>query len=629
MNTDYQNYIALSRYSRYIPSEQRRERWEETVTRYCDFWKDKHPDSFPYEEVKQSISSLKVMPSMRALMTAGKALDRDNVAGYNCSYMAVDNQRCFDEALYLLMCGVGVGYSVERQFISKLPVVSESFYPSDTVISVRDSRIGWASALRELISLLYQGQVPKWDVSKVRPSGVPLKTFGGRSSGPQPLVDVFNYFVATFKGSAGRKLNSLEVNDLMCKISMSVVSGGVRRSACICLTNLSDLRMRDAKSGQWYIEKPERSLANISVAYTEKPDIGQFMQEWLSLYNSKAGERGIFNRVAAIKKVEKYGKRKVEPIEEAGGTNPCGEIVLRSCSFCNLTEVVVRNTDTVGDLLHKVEVAAILGTFQATLTDFRYLRSVWSTNTEEERLLGVSLTGLMDHPMFNSVENMVEAAEVLDVMRNVVVRTNAEWAEKLGINPAAATTTVKPSGTVSQLVDSSSGIHPRYSKYYIRRVRNDKKDPLSSFLISQGVPYEEDVHNKDMYVFSFPMAAPEGARTTEEVSAIEQLHRYLLYNEYWSEHSISITVYVKEHEWLKVGAWVYQNFDKLNGVSFLPHSDHIYKQAPYESIDEEEFIRCSEEMPKIDWSAFTVKEYEDVTAGIKEFACTAGGCELV
>jgi len=629
MNTDYQNYIALSRYSRYIPSEQRRERWEETVTRYCTFWKDKYPDIFPYEEVKQSISSLKVMPSMRALMTAGKALDRDNVAGYNCSYMAVDNQRCFDEVLYLLMCGVGVGYSVERQFISKLPVVSESFYPSDTVISVRDSRIGWASALRELISLLYQGQVPKWDVSKVRPSGVPLKTFGGRSSGPQPLVDVFNYFVAAFKGSAGRKLNSLEVNDLMCKISMSVVSGGVRRSACICLTNLSDLRMRDAKSGQWYIEKPERSLANISVAYTEKPDIGQFMQEWMSLYNSKAGERGIFNRVAAVKKVEKYGKRKAEPIEEAGGTNPCGEIILRSCSFCNLTEVVVRNTDTVDDLLHKVEVAAILGTFQATLTDFRYLRSVWSTNTEEERLLGVSLTGLMDHPMFNSVENMVEAAEVLDVMRNVVVRTNAEWAEKLGINPAAATTTIKPSGTVSQLVDSSSGIHPRYSKYYIRRVRNDKKDPLSSFLIAQGVPYEEDVHNQDMYVFSFPMAAPEGARTTEEVSAIEQLNRYLLYNEYWSEHSISITVYVKEHEWLKVGAWVYQNFDKLNGVSFLPHSDHIYKQAPYESINHEEFIRISEEMPKIDWNAFNVKEYEDVTAGIKEFACTAGGCEMV
>mgnify|MGYP006280685849 FL=1 len=627
--SDYQQYIAKSRYSRYLPDEQRRETWEETVRRYCDFFFNKYPQ-FPKDKVFEYIYNLKVMPSMRALMTAGPALDRDNAAGYNCSYMVIDNQRAFDEAMYLLMCGSGVGYSVERQFIVKLPTVSEEFFESDTVISVKDSKIGWASSFRELISLLYQGQIPKWDLTKLRPAGTPLKIFGGRSSGPGPLNELFEFAVYLFRNAAGRKLTSLECNDLMCKVGEIVVVGGVRRSACICLSNLSDDRMRNAKSGQWWVSDSQRALANISVAYTEKPSIGQFMEEWMSLYESKSGERGIFNRVAAVKKITELGRRDPDPIKENGGANPCGEIVLRSCEFCNLTEVVIRAEDSLDDILQKIEMATIIGTFQSMLTDFRYLRSSWKKNTEEERLLGVSLTGIMDHEVMSGQKGHGVLSEWLTALREKAIDINKEWSSLLGIQQSVAITTVKPSGTVSQLVDSASGIHPRYAKYYIRTVRNDKKDPLSQFLIDAGVPYEPDVTKPDStLVFSFPMKSPNLAVTAKEVSAIEQLELYLTYSKFWSEHNISITVYLQENEWLKVGAWVYEHFNEINGISFLPYSDHSYRQAPYQPISEEKYNELAEKRVDIDWSKFTVKEHEDSTVGAKQYACSGGSCEII
>ena len=630
MLTDYQQYIAKSRYARYIPELKRRETWDETVTRYVEFISSSFPETFNKDEIKEYILNLKVMPSMRALMTAGKALERDNAAGYNCSYLAIDDQRAFDEAMYLLMNGVGVGYSVERQFISKLPFVSEDFFESDSTIVVRDSKIGWASALKELVSLLYQGLIPKWDMSNLRPAGAPLKTFGGRSSGPAPLNDLFNFFVFTFKNASGRKLNSIECNDLMCKIGETIVVGGVRRSACICLSNLSDVRMRTAKSGQWWLDNAQRALANISVAYTEKPDIGQFMEEWLSLYNSKSGERGIFNRVAAVKKIKDIGRRKAEPIQESGGINPCGEIVLRSSQFCNLSEVIIRPEDTLEDILNKVRIATIIGTHQGTFTNFRYLRSIWKKNTEEERLLGVSLTGVMDHEVFSGKKGYDILAEWLSTMKEVAIDVNTKLCEKLGINQAVAITTVKPSGTVSQLCDTSSGIHPRYAKYYIRTVRSDNHDPLTSFLIENGVPYEPDVTKPfNTSVFSFPMKSPDGSIVSSEMNAIQQLELNLIYNKYWTEHNVSITVYVREHEWFEVGAWVYKHFEEINGISFLPYSDHIYKQAPYQPISEEKYIELLEMMPNIDWSEFNVEELQDNTVGSQQYACSGGSCEIL
>lgn len=946
MLTDFQYYIAKSRYARYIPELKRRETWEETVERYVNYLFSLHPETFPKDEIKENILNMKVMPSMRAVMTAGKALDRDAAASYNCSYLAIDDQRAFDEAMYLLMVGTGVGYSVERQFISKLPVVADEFFETDSVIVVKDSRIGWASSLKELISLLYQGLVPKWDLSFLRPAGAPLKTFGGRSSGPEPLNELFKFFVTTFKNASGRKLNSVECNDLMCKIGEAVVVGGVRRSACICLTNLSDDRMRVAKSGQWWNEHAQRALANISVAYTEKPDVGQFMEEWLSLYNSKSGERGIFNRVAAVKKIKSIGRRNPEPIREAGGMNPCqpayskvltpdgikefkdidtgsviwsnegwttvvdkwstgikpvykyqtsagifygtenhrvlqngekievkdaetidiirgiyennytiepediidgliigdgskheasnnlillhigendydyfeseiknlivkhrpgingtayevhttitkeelpktyerrvperfikdknklvgflrglysangsvcsnritlksaskgliedvqlmlnsigiksyfttnkesnvkfsngeylckesydlnittdrekfvntigfiqkyktekikilnskdkkisydiigveylgdeevfditvnndshtywtqgcnvsncGEIVLRSCGFCNLSEVIIRPDDTLKTILEKVRIATIIGTHQATFTNFRYLRSIWKRNAEEERLLGVSLTGIMDHEVFSGKKGYDVLADWLTKMKEVAIETNKELAEKLGINQSVSITTVKPSGTVSQLVDSASGIHPRFSEYYIRTVRSDNTDPLTKFMKESGIPNEPDVTKPfNTTVFSFPMKSPENSVTSTELNAIQQLEIDAIYNKYWTEHNVSITVYVRENEWFEVGAWVYKNFDDINGVSFLPYSDHSYKQAPYQPISKEDYEKWLEKMPVIDWSNFNVEEHQDNTVGSQTFACSGGACEII
>lgn len=630
--TDYSNYIFKSRYARYLDDEHRRETWPETVARYCDFWKKRFPDTFPYEKVYNAIVNMEIMPSMRALMTAGKALERDEMAGFNCSYLPIDNVRAFDEVLYILMVGTGVGFSVERQYIAKLPTISEDFFESETVLRVKDSRLGWASALRELISLLYAGRIPKWDLSELRPAGARLRTFGGRSSGPEPLNELFKFTIALFKKAKGRKLTSLECHDLVCKIADIVVVGGVRRSALISLSNLTDERMRNAKTGAWWEDNVQRALANNSVAYTEQPDIGIFIKEWLSLYESKSGERGIFNRVSATNKAESTGRRDTDGYDF--GTNPCGEIILRPNGLCNLSEVVIRSEDSFEDIRRKVEVATIIGTFQSTLTNFRYVRPSWRRNAEEERLLGVSLTGIMDHILMSgsrfhgSFENGMFLKEALTAFKQHAIDTNKEWAERLGINPSAAITTVKPSGTVSQLVGSSSGIHPRFSKYYIRTVRNDKKDPLSDFLIKQGVPHESDVTKPDStWVFSFPIASPDNSVVTNDLSAIDQLEHYLTYREYWCEHNPSITVYVREDEWLDVGAWVYKHFNEIGGISFLPYSEHIYKQAPYQPITEEEYIEASNRFPKINWDEFV--ELEDGTPDRRELACSAGVCELL
>lgn len=623
--TDLQQYVHQSRYARWLPKEGRRETWKETVARYCDFWKGRYGDLFPYQEVYDGIYKLEVMPSMRALMTAGKALDRDNISGFNCSYIPISDQRCFDELMFILMNGTGVGFSVERQYIGKLPEIAEEFHNVETTIVVADSKQGWASAFRQLISLLYQGHVPKWDVSGVRAAGERLNTFGGRASGPAPLVELFNFSVTLFRSAAGRRLTSVECHDLVCKIAQVVVVGGVRRSALISLSNLTDERMRNAKTGAWWENSGQRALANNSVAYTEKPDVGIFMKEWHALYESKSGERGVFNRVSARKQAEATGRR--DP-DHAFGTNPCGEIILRPFGFCNLTEVVVRGDDTSTSLKRKVRLASILGTFQSTLTDFRYIRKQWRVNAEEERLLGVSLTGIMDSALLNG--NTANLDTLLQGLRDETIKANAEYADRLGIPVSAAITTVKPSGTVSQLVDSASGIHPRHNPYYIRTVRADIKDPLATFLKEKNVPCEVDVTNQSNLVFSFPVASPSASITRSDRSALQQLDHYLTFKRNWCEHNPSITVYVKEHEWLEVGAWVYKNLDDIGGVSFLPHSEHTYQQAPYQDISKTDYERLAAEFPVIDWDEFDRYELaEDTTNGAQEYACSSGYCEVI
>ena len=621
--TEYQRFIHASRYARWVPDENRRETWDETVTRYTDFFKGRY-DIFPAEEVNKAIRELKVMPSMRCLMTAGSALERDEIAGYNCSFLAIDNPKAFDEVMYILMCGTGVGFSVERQFTNNLPVVAEEFHETDSVIRVKDSRIGWASAYRELISLLYSGRVPKWDVSGIRPAGARLRTFGGRASGPKPLEDLFEFTVHTFRKSAGRKLNSLECHDIVCKVADIVIVGGVRRSALISLSNLTDDRMRNAKNGAWWESDVQRALANNSVAYTEKPDVGIFLKEWGTLYESKSGERGIFNRVAATKKALSNGRRNVDGYDY--GTNPCGEIILRSKGVCNLSEVVIREKDTFDDLKEKIRIATIIGTFQSTLTNFRYLRSEWKRNQEEERLLGVSMTGIMDHPILSQAST--QCAEWLTELREYAIEVNKEWADRLGIPQSVAITTVKPSGTVSQLVGCSSGIHPAYSKHYIRTVRMDNKDPLTQFFKDSGVPAEPDVTKPDsITVFSFPQKGSQSGVTRNETNAIEQLKLYSIYQKNWTEHNPSITVYYKDDEFLEVGAWIYNNFDGVSGVSLLPHSDHVYKQAPYQECTEDEYNEAVANFPTLDWTQFN--EVEDTTTATQELSCTAGVCEMV
>ena len=631
---NYQNFIATSRYTRWLEEENRRETWDETVNRYVDNMINKYPKlfrtsnslSYITPKIANYIKTLKVMPSMRALMTSGKALDKCNVAGYNCSYLVVDDLRAFDEAMYILMCGTGVGFSVERYNVDKIPAINEHFEKSNTVIKVADSRSGWARALRELLAMLSVGQIPTLDVEAVRPAGARLKTFGGRASGPAPLIDLYKFCVRVFKNARGRRLYPIECHDIMCKIGEVVVVGGVRRSALISLSNLNDDQMRHAKAGQWWETDGHRALSNNSVAYKSKPEMETFMREWLSLVESKSGERGIFNRGSAMKQAGKSGRRDTA---HEFGCNPCSEIILRPSQFCNLTEVVVRSDDTIEIIKDKIKIATILGTYQSTLTDFKYLRKIWQHNTVEERLLGVSLTGIMDNV---NMYNLKTVPKLLEELKQTAVETNKIWAEKFGINQSTAITCVKPSGTVSQLVDSASGIHPRHSKYYIRTVRADNKDPLTQLMKDEGIPNEPDVTKPDSTtVFSFPMKAPKGAITRNELSAIEHLEIWKVYQEHWCEHKPSVTITVRDNEWLDVGAWVYKNFDDISGISFLPHSDHTYAQAPYQEISKEEYTKFLKEMPTsdIDWTKLTNYEKDDNTTGHKELACTAGVCEVV
>ena len=632
--TDYQSFIHVSRYARWIEEENRRETWEETVNRYFNYLEKhtKENNNFSLsvkkrKELQDAVINLEIMPSMRALMTAGVALERCHVAAYNCSYLPVDSVRSFDECLYILMCGTGVGFSVERKYTKQLPTVNESFEDSETTIVVGDSKTGWAKGYKELIHLLYSGQIPSWDLSKLRPAGARLKTFGGRSSGPDPLDDLFRFTVNIFKGAAGRKLKSIECHDIMCKIGSVVVVGGVRRSALISLSDLQDQEMALAKSGEWWNNEGQRALANNSVCYKEKPPIGIFMKEWLTLYNSKSGERGIYNRQSAVEKSLENGRRNAD---YDFGTNPCSEIILRPYQFCNLTEVVVRADDKIVDLERKIELATILGTIQSTLTDLKYLRKIWKDNTEEERLLGVSLTGIMDNELLNTA-SAGYLSDLLSQLKQVAVDTNLGLSEQLGIPQSTAITCVKPSGTVSQLVDSASGIHARHSEYYIRTVRGDKKDPLTQFMQSAGVPVEDDIMQPDStVVFSFPVKSPKKAVTRNDTGALEQLNLWLKYQKNWCEHKPSVTITVKEDEWLDVGAWVYENFNDVAGISFLPHSDHTYKQAPYQECTKEEYLDLKKRMPKnINWQDLSELEKEDSTRGGQELACTADSCEIV
>ena len=642
--TEYQSFIHLSRYARWDYNQRRRETWEETIDRYFNFFKEHLKENCNYDltdkeikEIRNAVVDLDVMPSMRCLMTSGEALKRENVAGYNCSYVKVDSPRSFDEILYILMNGTGVGFSVEEEYVNKLPSVAEEFYDTESVIVVRDSKLGWAKALKELYGMLWMGQVPTWDLSKVRPAGSPLKTFGGRASGPEPLEDLFKFSINIFKNAAGRKLRPVEAHDLVCKIAEIVVVGGVRRSALISLSNLGDREMRYAKSGNWWETNVQRALANNSVNYKEKPDVGTFMREWLSLYDSKSGERGIYNSMSAKRTTEKLNQEKDKDgqniirrdAREDFGTNPCSEIILRSREFCNLTECVVRGWDDTKSLKKKVRFATILGTWQSTLTNFKYLTGEWKRNCNEERLLGVSLTGIMDNADTNGSTGGLDGR--LRELRKEAIKTNKEWSEKLGIPQSAAITCVKPSGTVSQLVDSASGIHARHNPYYIRTVRGDNKDPITKFMKDQGFPCEPDVTKPNhTTVFSFPMKSPDGAVCRQDMTALEQLDLWKTYQEHWCEHKPSVTISVKEDEWVDTASWVYNNFDDISGISFLPFSDHTYKQAPYQDCSAEEYEELYSKMPKnVDWTGLSDYEQQDYTAGSQELACSAGVCEVV
>lgn len=643
LDTVFQQYIHLSKYSKWIDDAGRRETSTETVDRYLGFFygylKNKFGDMSPtkkeMEYYRQKILNLEVLPSMRAMATAGPALARDEVCCYNCSYLPVDSIESFSEILFILACTAGVGFSVERQYINKLPPVPSNLTESDTIILVPDSKQGWASSLHELITLLYSGRIPKWDVSKVRPAGSRLKVMGGRASGPEPLVNLFNFVIETFKGAKGRKLNSIECHDIVCLIGELIVCGGVRRSALISLSNLSDQRMRDAKSGSWYNIAPGRQMANNSVAYTERPEVGIWMKEWSSIYDSKSGERGIFNREAAIKKIQGLPNR--HHLNENGdvfeyGTNPCGEIILRPYQFCNLSSAICRDYDTPESLEAKVRAAATFGTWQSTMVNFRYLRDVWSKNCSEERLLGVSLNGIMDCPLLNGTRPKNETVDLLEYLRECAREENSKWASRFGIPKSAAITCVKPEGNSSQMVNSASGLHPRFSKRYIRRVRQDVVDPLTRFMIDAGFPHEVDkMSNGHRVVFEFPVTAPENSITIDDMSAMDQLEHWMMYRKHWCDHNPSITVHISEDEWPEVGAWVWKNFDDVGGVAFLPKDGHVYVQAPYESVGKETLERLESRMPKhVDWSNLSLYEKSDgsdVTSA-RELACMGGTCEI-
>jgi len=629
--TPYNTFIAKSRYSRFLDDKNRREHWGETVARYFDFMEKHLATKQNYKltpelrkELQEAVTHLDVVPSMRAVMTAGTALDRQNVAAFNCSYLPIDDPKAFDEAMYILLCGTGVGFSVEQQYVTKLPEVPDELFPSQTSIMVSDSKEGWAKSLRQLIALLYSGEIPKYDVSKVRPAGARLKTFGGRASGAQPLEDLFKFVISKFKAASGRKLSSLECHDILCKIGEVVVVGGVRRSAMISLSDLTDDKMAHAKAGNWWDGQGQRALANNSATYEETPAIGQFMREWTSIYESHSGERGIFNREASQKQAAKNGRRDAS---YEFGTNPCSEIILRPYQFCNLSSCIIRSTDTEADILNKVRLATILGTFQASLTNFPYLRKIWQKNTEEEALLGVSMTGILDNHLLNDPDDE-ELPRLLEKLRDAAVATNAEFAAAIGINQSVAVTAIKPEGTVSQLCSTASGIHPQHSQYYIRRVRADNKDPLTQFMLKSGFIGEPCVMKPESTtVFSFPVAVAEGALLREDLTAVEHLRLWLIYQRHYCEHKPSVTISVLENEWMEVGAWVYKHFDEVTGVSFLPMDGGTYRQAPYEECTEEDYKKLLDQQPTgIDWDNF--QEYDDNVEGAQMLSCTAGGCSI-
>ena len=629
--TPYNTFIAKSRYSRFLDDKNRREHWGETVARYFDFMSLHLSRKLNYEltselrnELQEAVTNLDVVPSMRAVMTAGTALERQNVAAFNCSYLPIDDPKAFDEAMYILLCGTGVGFSVEQKYVTQLPEVPDQLFASQTSIMVSDSKEGWAKSLRQLIALLYSGEIPKYDVSKVRPAGARLKTFGGRASGAQPLEDLFKFVISKFKTAAGRKLSSLECHDILCKIGEVVVVGGVRRSAMISLSDLTDDKMAHAKAGNWWDGQGQRALANNSATYEETPAIGQFMREWTSIYESHSGERGIFNREASQKQAAKNGRRDAS---YEFGTNPCSEIILRPYQFCNLSSCIIRSTDTEADILNKVRLATILGTFQASLTNFPYLRKIWQKNTEEEALLGVSMTGILDNHLLNNPDDK-ELPGLLEKLRDAAVATNAEFAAAIGINQSVAVTAIKPEGTVSQLCSTASGIHPQHSQYYIRRVRADNKDPLTQFMLKSGFIGEPCVMKPESTtVFSFPVAVAEGALLREDLTAVEHLRLWLIYQRHYCEHKPSVTISVLEKEWMEVGAWVYKHFDEVTGVSFLPMDGGTYRQAPYEECTEEDYKKLLDQQPTgIDWDNF--QEYDDNVEGAQMLSCTAGGCTI-
>lgn len=640
------SYVYISKYARYLHDEGRRERWPETVKRYFDFFQVHLKDICGYDlsedraYLESAILNYQVMPSMRCLMTAGLALERENLAGYNCQYLSIDNPKAFGELLYLLMNGCGAGFSVERQFVNQLPDIPDELYPTDTTIVVSDSKLGWAKSLNELISLLYSGIIPKYDLSKVRPAGSILRIFGGRASGPGPLDLLFKFVIEKFKQGKGQKLTSLDCHDICCTVGNVVVSGGVRRSALISLSNLSDDRMRSAKVGQWWTTTPYRSIANNSAVYTDKvPSMDTFMAEWKSLYESKSGERGIFSRWAsknAINRSNKFRKQhfgdecRIREVEYDFGCNPCSEIILRNRQGCNLTEVVIRADDTLDALVEKVKIATILGTIQSTLTNFRFLSKTWKKNFEDERLLGVSLTGIMDNPITSGAQGSDALKGVLTRLRKVAIETNWEWSKKLNIPQSTAITAIKPSGTVSTLNNTASGIHSRHAPYYLRSVRNDKKDPVSQLLIDQGFYYEDDMMQPNNYVFYFPTTSPDNAIFRKDVDAIKQLEMWKIYQLYYCDHKPSCTVSVREEEWMRVGSWVFDNFEFMSGVSFLPFSDHSYQQAPFQDLTEEQYKEWVNKTPKtIDWNKLKDYENSDETKGSQELACSSSGCELV
>lgn len=629
--TPYNTFIAKSRYSRYLDDKGRREHWNETVARYFDFMTKHLAEKQSYtltkelrNELEQAVVKLDVVPSMRAIMTAGPALERQNVAAFNCSYLPIDDPKAFDEAMYILLCGTGVGFSVEQQYVKKLPEVPEQLFDSKTTVVVSDSKEGWAKSLRQLLALLYSGEIPKFDVSRVRPAGARLKTFGGRASGPGPLEELYKFCVTKFRGAAGRRLTSLECHDILCKIGEVVVVGGVRRSAMISLSDLSDDKMAHAKAGNWWDGQAQRALANNSATYEETPSIGQFMREWSSIYESHSGERGIFNREASQRQAAKNGRRDAT---YDFGTNPCSEIILRPYQFCNLSSCIIRSTDSIDDISNKIRLATILGTFQASLTDFPYLRKIWQKNTEEEALLGVSMTGICDNVLLNNPDD-VDLPARLEKLRDLAVDTNAFYASAIGINQSVAVTAIKPEGTVSQLCSTASGIHPQHSNYYIRRVRADNKDPLTQFMIQAGFVAEPCVMKPESTtVFSFPVEVAEGGLLREDLSAIQHLKLWLIFQRHYCEHKPSVTISVLENEWMDVGAWTFKHFDEITGVSFLPMDGGTYKQAPYEECDEQTYNQLKMLVPEtVDWENF--KEYDDNVEGAQMLSCTAGGCSI-